>query len=175
MPSSGVRTRSRLKKRDRRELEAILRSVGVFSRHEITAALQLVEDALVNGSASDYEFMVAEVDKQIAGFVCFGHVPCTEGSYNIHWLAVSPPWQRCGVGALLLEGAEDKGKTGRLMYVEISSRENYASARFFYRASGYTRATTVPDFYAPGDDKHIYVKDLAGRTGLARTRAAVDA
>jgi len=43
---------------------------------------------------------------------------------------------------------------------ETSSRGDYAPTRGFYEHRGYTRAATIPGYYAPGDDLVIYSKDL---------------
>jgi hypothetical protein len=44
--------------------------------------------------------------------------------------------------------------------VETSSRADYAPTRAFYEHRGYTRAATIPGYYAPGDDLVVYTKDL---------------
>ena len=49
---------------------------------------------------------------------------------------------------------------GRLAVVETSSREIYDPTRGFYRKMGYPEAARLKDFYAPGDDKVVYIKRL---------------
>jgi hypothetical protein len=44
--------------------------------------------------------------------------------------------------------------------VETSATCPYASARHLYETSGYRREAAVHNFYAPGDDLLIYIKDL---------------
>ncbi|HKV71519.1 MAG TPA: hypothetical protein VJN62_09745, partial [Gemmatimonadales bacterium] len=56
----------------------------------------------------------------------------------------------------------------RLVVVETSSRADYAPTRRFYEARGYTRTAVIPEYYAPGDDLVIYLKDLTHGV-LART------
>jgi len=51
--------------------------------------------------------------------------------------------------------------------VETSSRSDYVPTRAFYEARGYTRAATIPAYYAPGDDLVIYTKDLNGDVARA--------
>jgi hypothetical protein len=46
------------------------------------------------------------------------------------------------------------------VYAETSTRAQYARTRSFYFACGYRFATELPDFYAPGDGKAVYVKVL---------------
>jgi len=44
--------------------------------------------------------------------------------------------------------------------VETSSRAEYAPTRGFYERRGFRRAAVLPEYYAPGDDLVIYLKDL---------------
>ena len=46
------------------------------------------------------------------------------------------------------------------MRVETSSRDDYAPTRAFYLACGYQIVAELPDFYAPGDGKLIYLRVL---------------
>jgi len=126
--------------------------------------MHVVDDYLAHPDRSGYHFALAEADGAVAGFVCFGHIPCTDGSYDIYWLVVDPVWQRQGIGTLLLARAEVACASGRRIYIETSSRDDYAGARSFYTSSGYTLAATLTDFYAPGDAKLIYLKDMEGPT-----------
>jgi hypothetical protein len=49
---------------------------------------------------------------------------------------------------------------GRRIYIETSNRPQYASTRNFYLRCGYALEALLKEFYAPGDDKAIYVKGL---------------
>lgn len=160
MSSSEVELRTGIRTTDREAIETIVRAAGNFKTHEIAVALEVTDDRLTRADRSDYRFALAEIDGEVAGFVCFGHIPCTSGSYDIYWLVVHPRWQRCGIGTLLLAEAEVACQSGRRVYIETSSRVDYASARSFYVASGYSLIATLPDFYAQGDAKMIYVKAL---------------
>ena len=50
---------------------------------------------------------------------------------------------------------------GRRVYVETSSRPQYEPTRRFYLRNVYTIASTLEDFYSPGDGKVTLVKVLA--------------
>jgi hypothetical protein len=50
----------------------------------------------------------------------------------------------------------------RLIIIETAGRPDYAPTRAFYQARGYSPVATVPDFYAPGDDQVVFVKDVSG-------------
>ena len=49
---------------------------------------------------------------------------------------------------------------GQRIYIETSGRPDYWATRAFYEACGYRFDSRVADFYAPGDDKILYVKSL---------------
>lgn len=145
---------------DRDDLARFTRATGVFREDEVAIALE-VFDAAAGGDPS-YTAVVAEQDGRAAGWICWGPTPCTEGTYDMYWLAVDPAAQGAGIGARLV--AEMEGRlagAGRLIVVETAGRPDYAPTRAFYEAQGYRRTAVVPDFYAPGDDLVVYVKGLA--------------
>jgi hypothetical protein len=48
----------------------------------------------------------------------------------------------------------------RRIYADTSSRPQYEPTRRFYEACGYRREAFLADFYAPGDGKIIFGKEL---------------
>jgi ribosomal protein S18 acetylase RimI-like enzyme len=143
-------------------VRAITGSTGFFRRDEIDVAVSLVEERLVKGPASGYEFLFAEVEGQTAGYACFGPIPCTVASYDLYWIAVHADFQGRGLGKLLLRESERviEEMGGRRVYIETSSRPQYDPTRKFYLACGCREEAVLEDFYAPGDSKVIYVKAL---------------
>ncbi len=69
-----------------------------------------------------------------------------------------------GIGVQLLREAERRiaKAGGRRIYVETSSRPLYEPTRRFYLKAAYTVEATLVDFYAPGDAKVIFVREIAG-------------
>jgi ribosomal protein S18 acetylase RimI-like enzyme len=47
------------------------------------------------------------------------------------------------------------------IHADTSSSDRYAPTRGFYQRMGFVEEARLPDFYAPGDGKVIYVKSLA--------------
>ena len=47
------------------------------------------------------------------------------------------------------------------MYIETSNRAKYAPTRGFYLHCDYREVAVFDDFYAPGDAKVVYRKELA--------------
>ena len=62
--------------------------------------------------------------------------------------------------ASILTEARIQKMKGQRIYVETSSREPYAPTHRFYQSCGYHQEGILKDFYAPGDDKIIYMKAL---------------
>jgi len=148
---------------DREPIHGLLVDTKFFRPDEITVALEVLDDALAQGPDGDYRSYTVEVGRDVAGWVCFGATPCTVGTYDVYWIAVSPQYQDRGLGTVLLNLAEEKIREagGRLSVIETSGRDIYYSTRAFYLRRGYTESAVLKDFYAPGDDKVVYTKVIA--------------
>ncbi len=147
---------------DRQAVFELLTATGFFSAEEIAVALELVDDRLRLKDQSHYRFLVAEEADQVAGFACWGPIPATLDAADLYWIAVTPQRQGGGLGRVLLKAAETEiRKQGRhRVYVETSTRPQYAPTRAFYLACGYELVAELPDYYAPGDGKAIFCKCL---------------
>jgi len=163
--TTSVGVRRGLAAGDREPLETLIRETGFFNAEEVEVALELIDDALAQGAASHYRFLVAEVaeaDGAVAGYACWGPIPGTAAAADLYWIVVHPDSQGRGIGAALLQAAEAwMAAAGRTrVYVETSTRAQYDGTRRFYRACGYELAAELPDFYAPGDGKATFLKVL---------------
>jgi ribosomal protein S18 acetylase RimI-like enzyme len=145
---------------DRESVRRIVESTGFFQPAEIDVAIELVDEHLAKGLASGYYFIFAELNGQTIGYACYGPIACAVGSYDLFWIAVDKPQQRCGWGQTLIAEAERRVREagGRRVYVETSNRPQYAATRTFYERVGYRQEAVLPEFYGVGDDKVIYVK-----------------
>jgi ribosomal protein S18 acetylase RimI-like enzyme len=181
---------------DRPRIAEILRGSRVFTREEISVALELFDEGNEErgvrsqevdrrGSSSDqfpnssllvphcpsYLFLGAFTPEEVlVGYACWGPTPATDRTWDLYWIAVDPALQGAGIGTILLEEVERRlvGEHARLLIAETSSRSEYAATREFYGRRGYTEAARVRDFYAPGDDRILFVKrflPLADRRG----------
>ncbi len=143
----------------------LIAATGFFSAEEQLIATELVEERLARGRASGYEFLFAddpEKDGQLLGYTCFGPIPATASSYDLYWIAVSPHAQRQGVGRRLLRETERLAlqQQATRMFVDTAGRADYALTRLFYERMGYHVEASITDFYAPGDAKVIYARQL---------------
>ncbi len=149
---------------DRTRIEEITRLVGVFREEELLVALEVFDEAVRGAAGNTYSVLGAQVDGDVAGWICWGPTPCTLGTYDLYWMAVAPEAQGNGIGKALLEEMERRlAGVARLIVIETAGRPDYAPTRAFYQARGYSPISRIPDFYAPGDDQVVFVKDVSGR------------
>jgi ribosomal protein S18 acetylase RimI-like enzyme len=165
-----------LQRGHRNRIREILDATSVFRDDEVAVALELFDETFAVGRArapydpgdgvADYEFVGSfSVDGQLVGYVCYGSTPGTDRTYDLYWIAMHPDFQGTGGGSQLLDEVERRlrQREARLLVVETSSRDDYASTRRFYEAHGYLAVATLADFYAPGDARVIYTKRLTQR------------
>jgi ribosomal protein S18 acetylase RimI-like enzyme len=172
MPSSagtappGCRLRESVGAADGEAVRSLVARTGFFRPEEIEVAVELVCERLARGPACGYEFLFAERTgqsepaRELIGYACYGPIACTLGSYDLYWIAVDPRWQGLGLGRRLLVEAESRmaAAGAQQVYIDTSGRQQYSPTRAFYERSGYQVAGRLSDFYAPGDDRVIYVK-----------------
>ena len=144
------------------EIRRLVERTGVFSAEEVAIAVEVAATGCAQGPASGYRFLLAHDEGRLAGFVAYGPIPATAGSYDLYWIAVDSTGQRRGLGGELLAAAEARAAAlgARRIYVDTSGRADYAGARAFYARHGYRCEAVLPDFYAPGDAKWIFCKTL---------------
>jgi len=158
----GFSFREEVTEADRENVRRILESTGFFYPEEIEVGVELVDDHLASGVESGYRFLFAEKGGETLGYTCFGPIACTRSAFNIYWIAVHNAHRGKKIGRELLARTEQiiARLGGDQVHVETSNRPQYKPTRAFYENNGYRRAAVLPDFYAPGDDKVMYVKHL---------------
>ena len=147
---------------DRDAVRDIVASTEFFSSEEIDVAVELVDERLKIGEASGYHFLFVETDRRVAGYTCFGPIPCTQSSFDLYWIAVHQDYRGRGLGAELMLRSEEliRAQGGRRVYIETSSRPQYEPTRGFYLRCGYREAAFLPNFYGADDGKLIYERRL---------------
>lgn len=146
--------------RDPGHIRELVSATGHFSAAEVDIAVELVEERLVKGPASGYEFVFLDDGGSLIAYACYGEIPCTVGSYDLYWIAVDPSRQGQGLGRLVMQEVERlvKVRGGRRLYADTSGRAQYAATRSFYERSGFMEEARLRDFYTVGDDKVVFGK-----------------
>ena len=124
-------------------------------------ALEVFDEGVRNGPGNTYQLLGADIQGRLAGWICWGPTPCTVGTYDLYWMAVDPFQQGSGIGTALVSAMERRLQdVARIIVVETAGRDDYEPTRRFYQARGYEAVARVPDFYAPGDDQVVFVKEV---------------
>jgi len=149
--------------KDRQAVLEVIHLTGMFTKEEERVATEVIDVCLAKSGQQDYVIVVIENEQGvIAGYMCYGPTPMTEGVVDLYWMAVHPGKHRQGYGKALVQLLEKavQEKKGRLIVIETSSRDKYATTRNFYQRLGYVENARIRDFYRPGDDQLIYCKYL---------------
>jgi ribosomal protein S18 acetylase RimI-like enzyme len=140
----------------------MLNNTPEFKPSEIVVALEVIDCYLRDNKSSGYFILVAEENGDIAGYICYGPTPLTEGTWDLYWEAVLREKRGRGIGTALMKAAEKEIQQaeGRMTLIETSSIPAYEKARLLHQKLGYETIARIPDFYSPGDDKLILQKRL---------------
>lgn len=154
--------RTGLRPSDPAAIEALVRETTFFSVEETAIARELADDGLTHGESSHYRFILADRNAMLAGYACFGRIPCTLAGWDLYWIAVAAAAQRQKLGRQLLQNVESAvlAAGGTRLYADTSSRQQYRPTRAFYAGLGFEQVAEFPDFYAPGDGKIVFSKAL---------------
>ena len=104
---------------DREGLATLLDRIENFSPDEVRCALEVIDLALQPNNP-DYLVIIALIDGKLAGYVCYGPTPMTDGTYDLYWIASEPSLRGKGVGAGLVAAMEGdlRRRKARLVRVE---------------------------------------------------------
>ena len=108
---------------------------GVFTQEEVETAEELVDGTLdSDGDPDPYLILIAELSNRIVGYVCYGHIPMTQASWDLYWIATDTTVRRQGVAHQLCEAMEQdiRERGGKHVRVETSSTIGYVAAHRFY-------------------------------------------
>jgi ribosomal protein S18 acetylase RimI-like enzyme len=154
--------RSRPLPSDPEAVRELVTATGVFSGTEVGWAVEIVETALSRGQSAGYHFLFADGPAGLEGFTCFGPIDGTDNRFDLYWIAVSPKAQGKGVGKKLLAETVAAAKVldATHMFIDTSTRNDYAAARALYEALGFAHMGTLVDFYSDGDGKALFGRRL---------------
>lgn len=101
---------------DKSSLMAILHNTPEFKPSEVLVAEEVIDCYLYAPETSGYYALVAEVDAIVAGYICYGSTPLTEGTWDIYWQATAREKRGQGIGSALSGGGagnqEGSGQAG---------------------------------------------------------------
>ena len=148
--------------KDRPALMEILQNTPEFNASDLEVAEEVIDSYLHDAKGSGYYVLVAKAGSTVAGYICYGPTPLTDGTWDLYWQAVAREKRGQGIGGALMEAAEREimQAKGRLAIIETSSTPAYENTVRFHLGQGYEIIGRIPDFYAPGDDKLILQKRL---------------
>jgi ribosomal protein S18 acetylase RimI-like enzyme len=152
-----------LVERDREKLYSILVETQVFTREEIKVAMELIDIVLRDPNQEDYKIdCMANSNDQAIGYVCYGPVPMTQGTFDLYWIVVDPRSRGQGIGSKLLHFLEGvvRERKGRMILIDTSSISQYEKTQKFYTRHGFQEVARVPDYYHAGNDRMTFCKKL---------------
>ncbi|MGA2465558.1 MAG: GNAT family N-acetyltransferase [Thermodesulfobacteriota bacterium] len=150
--------------KDRAKLHSMLIDSRVFTAEEIDIAIELIDTVLKDESQKDYKIdcMVDDQDQPV-GYICYGPIPMTQGTFDLYWIVVDPNFQGKGIGSKLLdfleEGVREKG--GQMILADTSTIPQYEKTKNFYIQNGFQEVAKVPDYYYPGNDRVTFCKRIS--------------
>ena len=146
-------------------VEALLRATEVFREDEILVALEVLDSCFARPGQDYHAVGAFTPGGKLLGYVVYGPTPCTLGTWDLYWIAVSTAAKGTGVGTVLLKEVEGRliRSRARQLIIETSSRPPYDPTRAFYLRRGFREVARIPDFYEAGDDKVIYAKSITVR------------
>jgi len=150
----------KLQAEDREQLKDIIYNINNFTDEEKSVALELIDEALSKPEQNYYNVFVYESDGKILGYHCVGKRALTDGVFDLYWIVVSSQAQDKGIGKILLDHCENfvKENSGRWIFAETSSKDNYTATRNFYMRNNYSIVTQIKDFYSVGDNLIVFGK-----------------
>lgn len=154
---TGLSLRTSPQASDRDAVRRLVSATGVFSEVEVGWAVEIVEAALARADTG-YHFLFADCANGLDGFTIFGPIDGTQNRFDLYWIAVAPWAQGRGLGRTLL--AQTMTAARKLdathMFIDTSTRADYAAARALYERLGFLPMGTLVDFYSDGDSKALF-------------------
>ena len=147
---------------DTTALIALAEATGLFESNQTEYLAQML-DKHFSGKNENQDLWFTDYENDPVGVAYVAPERMTEGTWNLHLIAVHPDCQRQGRGKSLLRHVEqilaERGE--RVLLVETSGTEDFEYVRAFYRKSGYDEEARIREFYTVGVDKIVFRKALS--------------
>ncbi|MBK1661359.1 GNAT family N-acetyltransferase [Paracraurococcus ruber] len=147
-------------------VKAVIAATGLFPADLLDA----MAAPFLGGTAAGDLWFVAVADGTPCAVAYCAPERMTDGTWNLLLIAVHPDRQGRGVGAWLTAHVERSlaGRGARILLVETSGLPEFARTRAVYQRLGYAEEARIRDFYAAGEDKVVFRRDLRDGTGMVR-------
>jgi ribosomal protein S18 acetylase RimI-like enzyme len=159
----GLLSIRRAEPADHDSVHWIAASTGNVYGPDIASALERMDVAVALGEQnSSLQVHLLEDGGVPVGFMCFGPLPRTQGTWQLYAIGVDSTSHGKGFGRHLLAYAESEVRRlgGRLLLVEASSLDEGKGAVAFYERTGFALLARLAGFYRPGEDKLFYGKTI---------------
>ncbi len=143
-------------------LLALTAGTGLFKPYEVEVLEEVLDDYHEGRSGADHAAVVLERDGRIVGYAYYAPDVMTDRSWYLYWIAAEKAAQGTGVGTELMGHVEAdvRARSGRVMFIEVSSMPHSELTRRFYLKLGYEVTGVLRDFYSDGDDMVVFRKRL---------------
>ncbi len=146
-------------KSDLADIKLVLKDTDLFP-------VEMLEEMMApffDDPQSRERWLVCEnTDGRVFGFSYVRPEPLTEGTWNLLAIGFRREHKGHGHGKQLIANIEHDLSAERVLIVETSGLEEFATTRSFYEKCGYEQEAIIRDYWARGDDKVIYRKALNG-------------
>lgn len=137
---------------------------------EVLNSIELFPAELLEDMSSDYFnhpdsqdiWLTATVENTPIALAYCAPEQMTMGTFNLYAIGVKKDLQGKGIGQKIMSYLEEHlQKAGhRILIVDTSGTEDFIRTRKFYEHLDYTKEAVIRDFWAVGDDKVTYWKQL---------------
>lgn len=145
-------------------------SSGLFSSDEMMAAEDMAWGCAYQDEDNACRFLQAvistpEGNKPI-GFLCFTEIPHWPHNYELFGIAITPEYQRLGIGSALMAEMERMVTTagGKRIFLETGNGRIFEKPRLFYEANGYVMENRFYRHFIPKDESVVYCCTLTPAT-----------
>lgn len=127
----------------------------LWQRYQVT--IDSAARRFTQGVSQSATILIAETDQQVSGFIWYVEKGAFNRSGYVMLVGVAPEAQHLGIGAALMDAAEQVlFRSGRDVILLVSDF-NQAAQRFYQRR-GYRQVGSLADYVLPGVSELIYRK-----------------
>jgi GNAT superfamily N-acetyltransferase len=139
-------------------LAAVLDGTGLFPSEMLAAMLS----GFLGANENNEVWFTSEANGEAVGFCYAAPEKLTDGSWNMLAIAVLPSHQGKGLGRAIVKHLENylEKQGHRILIADTSGTDQFEQTREFYKKNGYAEEARIRDFWAAGDDKISFWKNL---------------